>query len=150
MPQLNWPLAFNENPLLFPRALPWAGMTEAFGLARPEPGQTSDLQHPVNTPGRHRNDNGHGSLPKSLAILFWSCSTLLNPGCIVPCPCRYGFQGCQTALASSCWHMLFAAQRRLLARVFHALRPANNSWPVTHLNHCVRRNQVQIEHLVAL
>jgi len=37
-------VGLNENPLLFPRALPWAGMSEAFGLASPEPGQISKLQ----------------------------------------------------------------------------------------------------------
>ena len=45
--------------------------------------------------------------------------------------------------------MSLTTQRRLLARVLHALRPRNNSGSVTHLNHGVRRNQVQIEHLVA-
>ena len=102
-----------------------------------------------STRGRHRNDDGLSSFPKSVAGLFWLRSALLNPGNFVSCSCRCGFQSCRTPFASSCCPTPFATQRRFLARVLHALRPRNNSWPVTHLKHCVRRNQVQIEHLVA-
>ena len=89
------------------------------------------------------------TLPKFVSVLFWSCSTLLKRDSFVTCSGRCGFQSCRTPFASSCCSTLLATQCRFLTRVFHALGPRNNSRPVTHLNHGVRRNQVEIEHLVA-
>lgn len=42
-----------------------------------------------------------------------------------------------------------AASCGLASGVFHAFGPANHSRSVTHLDHRFRRNQIEVEHLVA-
>ena len=92
-------------------------------------------------------DTNRAGLPPSsssdlLGVLDYGSRSIARSRCS-------GLQSCQMPLAPSRRLAPFAALCRLLARIFHALRPPDNSRPIPHLSNRLGRDDVQIMHLVA-